>query len=213
MLAQVPLFSRLSEDELEEVERQAVHRRYRARTVIIEQGDDAGNLFFLVQGRVKIFVVGEDSREVVLGERGPGGYVGELAPLFEGKRTASVATLEDSDFLVLTRQSFERFLQARPSIALALVRDLAKKVQGLSDDVSDYALLDVYGRIAKLLKRSAVEESGEMITAPLTHQDIADRVASSREMVSKILKDLRVGGYIEIVKKRIILREELPPRW
>lgn len=213
MLEQVPLFSRLSEDELEEVERQAVHRRYRARTVIIEQGDDAGNLFFLVQGRVKIFVVGEDSREVVLGERGPGGYVGELAPLFEGKRTASVATLEDSDFLVLTRQSFERFLQARPSIALALVRDLAKKVQGLSDDVSDYALLDVYGRIAKLLKRSAVEESGEMITAPLTHQDIADRVASSREMVSKILKDLRVGGYIEIVKKRIILREELPPRW
>lgn len=213
MLEQVPLFSRLSDNEISEIERQAVRKRYRARTVIIEHGDDASNLYFLVKGRVKVFIIGEDDREVVLGEKGPGGYVGELALLVEGKRTASVATLEDSDFLVLTRHSFDRFLQARPGIALALVRDLAKKVQVLSDDLSDFALLDVYGRIVKLLKRSAVEEEGQMITGPLTHQDIANRVASSREMVSKILKDLRVGGYIEVVKKRIILREDLPPRW
>ena len=213
MLEQVTLFSRLSEEELSEIEQQTVRKHYRARTVIIEHGDDASNLYFLLQGRVKIFVLGEDSREIVLGEKGPGGYVGELALLGGGKRTASVATLEDSEFLVLTRHSFDRFLQARPSIALALLRDLAKKVRVLSDDLSDFALLDVYGRIVKLLRRSATEEAGQMITSPMTHQDIANRVASSREMVSKILKDLRVGGYIEVVKKRIILREELPPRW
>ncbi len=213
MLEKVPLFSRLSEEELSEIEGQAIRKRYRARTVIIERGDDAMNLYFLITGRVKIFVVGEDNKEIFLGEKGPGGYVGELALLVEGKRTASVATLEDSEFLVLTRHSFDKSLRARPSIALALVRDLAEKVQALSDDLSDFALLDVYGRIAKLLKRSAVEEAGQLITAPLTHQDIADRVASSREMVSKILKDLRVGGYIEVINKRIILREQLPPRW
>lgn len=213
MLEKIPLFSGLSEEELDQIERQALRKRYRARTVIIEQGDEANNLYFLIDGRVKIFVVGKDGKEIVFSEKGPGGYVGELALLGEGRRTASVQTLDDCQFLVLTRHAFEGLLEARPDIALTLLRDLATKVRNLSDNLSDFALLDVYGRIAKLLKSSAVQEGDQLITGPFTHQGIADRVAASREMVSKILKDLRAGGYIEIVKKRIILMRELPPRW
>jgi CRP/FNR family cyclic AMP-dependent transcriptional regulator len=213
VLEGIPLFSGLGQEELEQVERQAVRKRYRANTVFIEQGDDANNLYFLIQGRVKILIAGDDGKEIILGEKGPGSYVGELALLGEGKRTASVQTLEDSQFLVLSRQSFESLLRTRPDIALSLLHDLAKKVRSLSDDLSDFALLDVYGRMTKLLRNAAIEEGARLITPPLTHQDIADRIGASREMVSKILKDLRAGGYVDVIKKRIILRKDLPAKW
>lgn len=212
MLEQVPLFAGLNAGDLDAIERQAGRKRYRRNTIIIEHGDDANALYLLVQGRVKVYIVGDDGKEAVLGEKGPGSYVGELALLAGGKRSASVETLADSDFLVLTRQAFDQIIVDHPAIALQLLRDLAGRLCELSEDVSDFALLDVYGRIAKLLQNSAVEE-GRVMTGRLTHQDIADRVGSSREMVSKILKDLRLGGYIEIEKKRIVLLQPLPKHW
>ena len=213
MLEKVPLFSALDGAAIDEIERVAVRKSYRRNTIIIEQGDDASTLFLLIEGRVKVFLVGDDGREMVFGERGPGSYVGELALLAGGKRSASVQTLEDSDFLVLTRDSFNQIVTSQPSIALSLLRDLAKRTCDLSDEMGAMALLDVYGRIRKLIQSHAVEQDGRLITERLTHQDIADRVGSSREMVSKILKDLRSGGYIEIDKKRIEVLRPLPERW
>jgi CRP/FNR family cyclic AMP-dependent transcriptional regulator len=212
-LEQVPLFSGLGASELEAIERQTLRKRYRRKTIIIEYGDEASTLYFLVSGRVKVYLVGDDGKEVVFGERGPGSYVGELAVLAGGTRSASVQTLEDSDFLLLTQEAFDRIITDHPEITRKLLRDLARRACDLSDDVSAFALLDVYGRIAKLLEGSAVEENGRLITGRLTHQDIADRVGSSREMVSKILKDLRIGEYIEIDRKRIVLLKPLPDRW
>ncbi len=213
MLEQVPLFSGLVAADLAAIEREAVRKRYRRNTVIIERGDDANTLYFLIKGQVKIFVVADDGKEIVFGERGPGSYVGELGLLAEEKRSASVQTLQDSEFLVLAKDSFTRIISNHPEIALTLLRDLARRTCDLSDDFSAFALLDVYGRIVKLFERSAVNEGGVRKTGRLTHQDIADRVGSSREMVSKILKDLRVGGYIAIENKRIVLLRSLPRSW
>jgi CRP/FNR family cyclic AMP-dependent transcriptional regulator len=213
VLEQVPLFSGLSEQELAAVERQAVRKRYKRKTVIIEHGDLANTLYFMLSGKVKIYVMGEDGKEIVFRERGPGSYLGELALLAGGKRTASVETLEDSEFLVLTQDSFNRIMAEHPSIAQTLLRDLARRTCELSDDLTAFALLDVYGRIVKLLEGSAVEENGRLITPRLTHQYISDRIGSSREMVSKILKDLRIGGYIAVEQKRIVLLRPLPERW
>lgn len=213
MLEKVPLFAALDTDALNDIEHVTVRKGYRRNTIIIEQGDDASTLFLLIKGRVKVFLVGDDGREMVFGERGPGSYIGELALLAGGKRSASVQTLEDSDFLVLTRDSFDQIVTSQPSIALALLRDLAKRTCDLSDEMGALALLDVYGRIRKLINGHAKDEAGQMLTERLTHQDIADRVGSSREMVSKILKDLRAGGYIEIDKKRIAVLKPLPEHW
>lgn len=213
MLEQVPLFSGLDASDLEAIAHQAVRKRFRRNTIIIEHGDDANTLYFLVNGRVKIFAVADNGKEIVFGEKGPGSYVGELGLLAEGKRSASVQTLEDSEFLVLTKDWFNRIISDHPQIALIMLRDLARRACDLSNDLSAIALLDVYGRIVKLFESSAVEEDGFLITGRLTHQDIADRVGSSREMVSKILKDLRVGGYIAVEKKRIVLLRPLPASW
>ena len=213
MLEQVQLFSGLEVADLEAIEGMAVRKHYRRNTVIIEYGDEANTLFLIETGRVKVYRLGEDNKEVIFREIGPGSYFGELALLVGGTRCASVQTLEDSDFLVLTRHSFERIIVGHPQIARILLRDLARRVYQLSDDLGNLALLDVYGRVVKLIENSAVEEGGQLITGKLTQQDIASRVGSSREMVSKILKDLRVGGYVDVDKKRIVLLKRLPTHW
>lgn len=213
MLNDVYLFDGLAADELAAIERHAVIKRYRKNTVLIERGDDANALYLLVAGQVKAYVADENGKEIILSEQGPGAVIGELALLAEIPRTASVMTQEDSEFLVLSRRSFLQCLQDHPNIASNLIRALARQVQTLTEAVTDFALLDVYGRIAKILTESAVEEAGRSITPRFTHQHIADRVGSSREMVSKILKDLRLGGYLSVEDKRYVLHRRLPARW
>lgn len=213
MLSQVYLFDGLSEDELDAIERHAVIKRYRKNTVIIERGDDANALYILLQGEVKVFVADERGKEVVLRELGPGSVLGELALLAEMPRSASVMTVDDSEFLVLAKRAFTQCLADHPGIAWNLVRALTRQVQMLTESVTDFALLDVYGRVARILRDSAVDEGGRTITPKFTHQQIADRVGSSREMVSKILKDLKQGGYLSTEGKRYVLHRRLPAKW
>ncbi|HHI75610.1 MAG TPA: Crp/Fnr family transcriptional regulator [Gammaproteobacteria bacterium] len=207
------LFDGLPADDLAAVRAQMGVRRYRRHTLFIERGDEAARVFFLVRGRVEAFVADAEGREVVLDQSGPGTVLGELALLADLPRTASVRTLEDSEFRVLGRAAFFACLERHPAIALNLARALARQVHGLTGVVSDFALLDVYGRVAKLLRESAAEEAGRLVTPRWTHQQIADRVGASREMVSKILKELRIGGYVAVEGKRYVLQRKLPARW
>ena len=213
MLKDVYLFQGLPEKELDALERRAVVKHYRKNTVIIEKGDDANALYILLEGRSKAYVADERGKEIILSEQGPGAVLGELALLADMPRTVSVMTLDDSDFLVLSKRSFSDYLQSNPEIALNLIRSLARQVRTLTESVTDFALLDVYGRIAKILVESSVEEDGQRITPKLTHQQIADHVGASREMVSKILKDLKAGGYLSVSDKRYVIHRKLPAHW
>jgi len=213
MLDQVPLFAGLDTEGLATIEQHAVRKRYRKNTVIIERGDEANTLFVLVEGAVKTYVADDSGREMVLNELGPGAQLGELALLADIPRTASVITTEESAFLVLTKRSFMQCLADHPNIAFNLIRLLVQRTRELTDTVGDLALSDVYGRVSRLLTEAASNEDGRLVTRPFTHQQIADRVGSSREMVSKILKDLRVGGYLEADGKRFVLHNKLPAKW
>ncbi len=213
ILENVALFSTLSDDQRDAIACHTVRKKYRKDTIIIECGDTANTLYVIVKGQVKIYIADDDGREIVLNQQGAGSYFGELALLGNGPRSASVRTLEDSEFLMLTKKSFLEFVSQHPEITLTLMRDLAVKLRDMADEVSSLALLDVYGRIVKLLNAQAREEDDLLITPRLTHQDIADRVGASREMISKILKDLRTGGYLSMQGKRVIIEKPLPPHW
>ena len=213
MLENSNLFAGMDPEDIETLERHTVRKAYRRNTVIMERGDEAHTLFVLIEGRAKAYVADEDGREIVLSEMEPGMHIGELAVLRDIPRTASVMTLDDSVFLVLTKQSFLQCLAEQPRIALNLISDLIDRVKILTDAVSDLALLDVYGRITKMLTDSAEQRDGRRITPRFTHQEIADRVGASREMVSKILKDLKNGGYLSAEGKRLIIERKLPARW
>jgi CRP/FNR family transcriptional regulator, cyclic AMP receptor protein len=131
-----------------------------------------------------------------------------------GPRSASVMTLETSTFSVVGKNEFKKFLTEHPDVSVHIIEKLIARTRALTDNVKSLALLDVYGRIARLLLELAQEKNGKLVIAEkLTQQDIANRVGASREMVSRILNDLSRGGYIEIAEKKITINKKPPARW
>jgi CRP/FNR family cyclic AMP-dependent transcriptional regulator len=203
----------LEEAELRALAEHATAQAFPKNSVIINEGDRSDSIFVIESGRVKVFLHGQDGKEVLLNIHGPGEYFGEMV-LDEGPRSASVMTVERSKFLVIPKAEFRRFVSAHPDFAMRLINRLMLRVRALTESVGSLALLDVYGRVARLLLELAVEKDGKLVVAErLTQQDIADRVGSSREMVSRIFKDLTAGGYIEVEDRRITICRDLPSKW
>ena len=203
----------LDEREIHALSAHATTQAFPRNTVIVNEGDRSDSIFIIMSGRVKVFLLGRDRREVVLNVHGPGEYFGEMV-LDEGPRSASVMTLETSKFLVIPKVEFRRVLSANPEFAMKLIHRLMRRVRALTGNVGSLALLDVYGRVARLLLELAVERDGRLVvTERLTQKDIADRVGASREMVSRIFKDLAAGGYIVVDDRRITISKDLPLRW
>jgi CRP/FNR family cyclic AMP-dependent transcriptional regulator len=203
----------LDSDELKALSAQGVVKAYPRNAIIVSEGDETDSLYVIVEGRVKVYVSDEEGREVVLGTQGPGDYFGEMV-LDGGPRSASVVTLEPSRFAVVGKQRFRDFLYAHPEFSIHLVEKLIARTRALTENVKSLALMDVYGRVARLLLELAVNENGRLVVPEkLTQQDIANRVGSSREMVSRIFKDLTIGGYISIDNKQITIHKNPPRHW
>ena len=206
-------FPGLDERELHALSAHATVQTFPKNCVIVNEGDRSDSIFIISSGRVKVFLRGEDGRDVVLNFHGPGEHFGELA-LNEAPRSASVVTLEPTTFQIITKQDFRQFLAANPDFALRLINRLMGRVRVLTENVKNLALLDVYGRVVRLLLELAVERDGRpIITEKLSQKDIADRVGASREMVSRIFKELVAGGYVSVEGRRITINKALPRRW
>jgi CRP/FNR family cyclic AMP-dependent transcriptional regulator len=213
MLENVPLFSGLPATELAEIEQHGTVKSYKKNTIIINQDDETYSLYVILSGSVKVFISGEDGREAVLNHQSAGDYFGDLALIDRQPRVASVMTTEPSTLMIISREDFLRCLSKNPEIAINLIKPMTSRMRMLARNVSSLALLDVYGRVARTLLDEAREVDGRLLTEKLTQQEIADMVGASRAMVSRILKDLKIGGYISIEKKRITILQKLPPRW
>jgi len=203
----------LDEGELRALSAHASVETVPRQTVLVNEGDRSDSIFIILSGRVKVFLHNPDGREVILNVHGPGEYFGEMV-IDEGPRSASVTTLEDSRFLVVGKDDFRKLLSASPGFALKLINRLMHRVRALTENIRSLALLDVYGRVARLLLELAKEKDGQFaVEEKLTQQDIADRVGASREMVSRIFKDLVAGGYISVESRQITINRDLPQRW
>ncbi len=214
MLENVPLFSGLSEVALSEIEQHSSVKSFNKNAIVINQDDETYSLYVILSGAVKVFISAEDGREAVLNHQTAGDYFGDLALIDKQPRVASVMTTEPSRFMIISREDFMACLSKNPEIAINLIKPLTSRLRMLARNVSSLALLDVYGRVARVLLEQAEEqEDGEMITGKITQQEIADMVGASRAMVSRILKDLKAGGYISVDKKRITIQQKLPSRW
>ncbi len=188
-------------------------RSFPKNAVVVNEGDATDSLYVVLSGRVKAFVSGEDGKEVVVNTIDAGDYFGELV-LDSGLRSASVMTLEPCRFFVIPRGDVEGLLARNPAFARDLIYKLIGKVRSLTSKVLDLALKGVYGRFARFIDEHAVEQSGKrMVPERLTQHDIAARIGASREMVSRIIKDLTAGGYISIDAKHITVHKKLPANW
>ena len=199
--------------DLRDFAQHAVTRTFPKNVVVVTEGDETDSLYIIVSGKVKIFVSDERGKEIVLNESGPGEYFGEMV-LDEGPRSASVMTLEPTRFLVVPKEDFKDFVAKSPAFSLHLICKLIRRVRALTNDVKSLALMDVYGRVARMLLDIAVERNGVLVIENKpTQQEMASRVGASREMISRILGDLASGGYIEVERDKITIARTLPRAW
>ena len=203
----------LDEGLLREIARKGGVKLYPGQSVLIHEGDDADSLFIILAGRVKVYSTNAEGKEVVIATHGQGEYVGEMS-LDGGMRSASVMTLEPTTCSVVSGANLRDFVAAHPDFALHLIHKLIWRIRHATDSVKSLALDDVYARVVRLLNELATGSGEEReVHERLTQQDIAGRVGASREMVSRIFKDLTVGGYLAVTAGRIKLLKRLPAHW
>ncbi len=190
-----------------------VVRSYPKNAVIITEGDPSDSIYVILSGRVKVYLSDSGGKEFILDVHGPGSYVGEMS--FDHKqRSASVMTLEPCSLAAVSQARFREFLRNEPDAVEHLIHILIQRARAATENTRSLALLDVYGRVARLLLDLAHDVDGRLvIREPLTQQDIAHRVGCSREMISRLFKDLVAGGYISLEGKHIFVRRQLPEHW
>lgn len=207
------LLSAIGDPMIRELASRGQTRTFPRNAVIINEGDRGDTLYVILAGKVKVYVSDDDGREMILDTHDAGEYVGEMS--LDGRpRSASVMTLEPTTCSVLSRDELRAAIARNPDIAMTIIEKLIERARIATDNVKNLALMDVYGRVARLLLSLAREENGKLVVPDrMTQQDIADRVGASRDMISRIFKDLTVGGYVTVENRQITINRKPPARW
>jgi len=210
----VDLFSGFDDQDIEGLIGHVITKTFSKNTIIINEGDESDSLYVILSGTVKIFLSDEDGKEIILNTQGKNEYFGELSLIDDAPRSASVMTLEECKVSIILKRDFEEFISKNPEVCFRLIKGLTKRLRRLTDNVKSLALMDVYGRVARTLIELSEDLDGKKIVQQkLTQRDIANMVGASREMVSRILRDLSTGGYITVDRKHITINERLPAAW
>jgi CRP-like cAMP-binding protein len=211
LIRRVPLFSMLTNDQAQAIADGVVKRRFRRGEIIVEQGRKSNALFILLTGRARVVTADSRGREVILAVLEPGDYLGEMSLIDNDPHSATVRAEVQTDVLVLGRTEFARCLPENSSLSYAIMRGLVQRLRNADRQIESLALLDVYGRVARALLDMSVEEGGQqIIRQKVSRQDLAKVVGASREMVSRVMKDLEERGHIETQENGwVVLKERL----
>jgi CRP/FNR family cyclic AMP-dependent transcriptional regulator len=212
LIRRVPLFSTLTQHQAESVSDAVVKRRFKRGEVIVEQGKKSDFLAIVLTGRARVVTTDSRGREVILATMNPGDYVGEMSLIDNQPHSASVRAEIQTDVLILGRAEFARCLPENTSMAYAVMRGLVQRLRQADRKIESLALLDVYGRVARALLESAREDpDGRLVIRDrVSRQDVAKMIGASREMVSRVMKDLEDRGFIEVDEDgNTIIKERL----
>jgi CRP-like cAMP-binding protein len=213
VLRTVPIFSELSDEDITSLAKLASRKRYPKDTVVFFENEEGDFFFTITEGRIKVTILGDDGREVILSVLGPGDFFGEMALLDNEPRSATAIAVEESELLSLHRNDFQTVLNDNKSITSALIRVLSARLRRANHQISTLALLDVYGRVARVIVDMAREEGkrlrdGRIAFRRATHQEIANRIGTTRETVTRMLKDLERQGLIHVEGKEIVVQPD-----
>ena len=211
LLRNVPLLSVLSEAELALLARVVTRKSYARGSHILGAGDPTDSLYILISGRIKVLMSDLDGKEVILAILEPNEFVGEMGLIDNSPRSANVVALEPCEVVCISKSDFKRCLADNFEMAMTVMRGLVKRLRDADNQIGSLALMDVFGRVARLLLETAELVGGEkVVTKKLSKQDIARMIGASREMVSRVMKHLQEAGYIELRGDAIIIRENIP---
>jgi CRP-like cAMP-binding protein len=209
-LRAIPLFASVSDEDLEQVASHLIERRFPRNTTIVEEGLAGDYMYVIREGRVKVTKLSEDGREKILEFLDAGAFFGEMALLDRAPRIASVKTLKPVRLLALSRTDFLNLLRKSPDLALAVIQELCKRLRTVDDQASALSFQRVKDRTKGLLQRLARDphEGGVCVTPPLTHQQMADMIGTSRETVTRVVKELKQEGWLRQEGKRYLVRTD-----
>src|SRR5262249_32878938 len=205
-LRTVPLFSQRRDSELEQLSQAFKSREYPKNSVILSAHHAADTFYVLVSGQVKVMLVAEDGREVILSLMRSGDFFGESALFEDEPHGAGVIAMQDSRLLVLRRDDLYRFLMGMPGVSLGFLRVLCSRLRDAGETIGGLILLDVNGRVSRLLLQLADENDGENIPKPPTHLVLSQMVGSSRETVSRTIGDLAARELIAVTSAGLTIR-------
>lgn len=210
LIRRVPLFAMLTPSQAEGVSEAVVKRRFKRGELIVEQGKKSNALFIVLTGRCRVLTTDSRGREVILANMQPGDYIGEMSLIDNEPHSASVRAEVQTDVLMLGRLEFARCLPENTSMAYAVMKGLVQRLRNADRKIESLALMDVYGRVARaLLEASEPDDTGNhVIREKVSRQDLAKMVGASREMVSRVMKDLEERGFIELQDSGVLLIRE-----
>jgi len=210
MLRSVPLFANFAEEPLRLLATVVTRRSVTRGSIIMVAGDPIESLYIVLSGRLKVMMSDADGKEVILSILGSGEYFGEMGLIDDNPRSATVVAIEACELLAVARRDFKKCLAENAELTNAVMRGLVRRLREADRKIGSLALLDVYGRVARLLlDMSETVDGQKMVTKRLPKQDIAKMIGASREMVSRVMKDLQTGGYIEMRGSTILLRDNI----
>jgi len=204
-LSTVPLFRELDRAALRSFAEITREHKWGKGTVIVSEGDPGDALYVVRTGEVKVALVAEDGREVILGVLGVGEHFGELSLIDGRPRSAHVIATSTASLLVLRRADFRRQVEAQPQVAWALLMELSRRLRQADGTIGSLVLLDVPGRVARVLLEHATPGQPATLVKPLTHQLMGQMVGASRETVSRAMSDFQEQGWLKVVRRKVTI--------
>jgi len=213
VLKSMPMFATFSQEQLNALVSMVTRRNAPRGSSVMREGEPTDCLYIVMSGRLKVTMGEADGKETILSIIGAGEFFGEMGLIDDNPRSASVVAVEPAELLAVTKRAFRKCLDENSNLAMAVMRVLVRRLREADRRIGSLAMLDVYGRVARLLLDMSETVNGEkVVTRRITKQDMARMVGASREMVSKVMKDLQINGYIDVRGSTIVLRDTNPPQ-
>lgn len=206
ILKTVPLFAAFSDQQISMLLNYVQHRSFPRNVYVIQAGDETDSLYVMLSGKVKVVIADEQGREVILGFLGAQDFFGEMGILDDSPRSASVYTLEPCEMLRLSKAGFVNCIKENVDVAMLVIRNLVRRLRDADRQIESLALVDVSGRVARLLMEMAQEIDGKLVVPRMpAKQEIARMIGASREMVSRVVKELEVRGLIRAERRSVVI--------
>jgi len=209
LIRNVPLFSLLRDTQLVLLTQVLLRKPYPKNSTVVAAGDPADALYIVISGRLKVIMSDKEGKEVILAILNQGDFFGEMGLIDQAPRSATVVAIDSCELLTMTRADFTKCLQKNFDLTMNVILGLVKRLRDADRKIGSLALMDVCGRVARLLMEMAETVDGQKVVTKLPKQQIAKMVGATREMVTRVMKEMETGGHIEVRAHQILLRDSL----
>ena len=204
-LGRVPLFRSLPPEAVAQLDRACAWLRAQAREWVLDYQDEGTDLYFVVRGHVRAVITGAD-RETILRDINDGEFFGELAAIDGQPRSAGIVAITDTVLAAMPAQTFRRAIHAHPDVCDQVLATLVARVRALANRANEVSALSVKHRLyAELLRLARPAGESPVVSPPPTHAELAGRVNSHREAITRELNAMERAGLIERRRGAIVV--------